>query len=199
MPHISHLKSIPCPDTRQWGQYFYLIWTLCNQQCDQKHWYTYISHYWHMPWTNKSATLFTSAPLHVYHTLHIDSTLLHILIKKNKNATLIYHAIATCVCIKYAPEVPHICQMPKYSMCIYEGNMLTYVQHINSLVSTSWWAVLYTEDNDTNTDYDESQLHLLYWSLAYSAKKSGLYDSLQTHTSLPYPPQWNRQKSVLSK
>ena len=32
---------------RQLCQYMYLIWTQCNQQC--LHWYTYISHYWHMP------------------------------------------------------------------------------------------------------------------------------------------------------
>ena len=26
-----------------------LIWTHCNQLCEQKHWHAYISHYWHMP------------------------------------------------------------------------------------------------------------------------------------------------------
>ena len=26
-----------------------VIWTNCNQQCNQEHCYTYISHYWHKP------------------------------------------------------------------------------------------------------------------------------------------------------
>ena len=33
--------------------------------------------------------------------------------------------------------------------------MLIYWQHINSLASTTRLAVLYTEDNDANTDNDD--------------------------------------------
>ena len=41
-----------CEDMRQLYQYIYLIWTQCNQQCDQKQWYTYIWHYWQMQLRN---------------------------------------------------------------------------------------------------------------------------------------------------
>ena len=34
---------------RQLYQYIYFIRTQCNQQCDQGHQYTYISHPWHIP------------------------------------------------------------------------------------------------------------------------------------------------------
>ena len=40
-----------CTDMSQISQYICIVWTQSNQQCDQEHWYTFISHYWHMPAT----------------------------------------------------------------------------------------------------------------------------------------------------
>ena len=59
-----------CADTRQLYQYIYLIWTHCNDQCDQKHWYTYTSHYWYIP-MNKYIC-------HTAHLSHSMSTVLYI-------------------------------------------------------------------------------------------------------------------------
>ena len=54
---------------------------------------------------------------------------------------------------------------------------------MNLLASTTWWTVLYTEDNDANTDNDDNTawLHDLSCPLAYSVKHSGLYDSLKAN------------------
>ena len=50
--YMSHIPISPCAHMRQLCQHINLKWTHCNQQCDHKHWYTYMSHYWHIPWTN---------------------------------------------------------------------------------------------------------------------------------------------------
>ena len=59
MPQICHMCT--------WDncQYIYPIWTQCNQQCHNKHWYTYISHYWHIPLS-----------LYAYHITYISTTAL---------------------------------------------------------------------------------------------------------------------------
>ena len=48
MQYISHMYQVVHVHMRQLFQYTYLIWIRCNQHCDQEHWYTYISHYWHL-------------------------------------------------------------------------------------------------------------------------------------------------------
>ena len=65
------------------------ILTQCNKQCDQDHWYTYISHYLHMSLTNMPVIMYKYVPLHLYCSLHIDSILLHMQVKENQPATLI--------------------------------------------------------------------------------------------------------------
>ena len=57
---------------------FPCIWTQCNQQHDQEHWYTYISHYWHMPLNKYVCHTAHVCPMTYPHTLHIDPTVLHI-------------------------------------------------------------------------------------------------------------------------
>ena len=37
----------------------------CNQQCDQKHWYTCISYYYHMTLKKYAATLYLDFSLHL--------------------------------------------------------------------------------------------------------------------------------------
>ena len=73
---------------------------------------------------------------------------------------------------------------PNYLMYINEGSRLIHLQYINSLASTIWYIVLYTEDYDPNTDNENNVawLHKLSWPLANSAKNSGQYDSLKAHT-----------------
>ena len=46
--HMPHMPITSRVDIRQICQYIYLIRTHCNQQCEHKHWYTHISHHWHM-------------------------------------------------------------------------------------------------------------------------------------------------------
>ena len=61
--YIPHMQITSFADMRQLCQYTYLIWSHCNQQCDQKHRYTYISHYLHMLLTNMSPILHTYVTL----------------------------------------------------------------------------------------------------------------------------------------
>ena len=55
----------------------YASWTQCNGQCYQEHWYTYNSHYWHMPF-NKCAC----------HIVNICSTILPLYYTYRPNITL---------------------------------------------------------------------------------------------------------------
>ena len=52
--YISQMKISSYAGLRQRCQYIGFIHSQCNQQCDYNYWYTYISHYWHMP-LNKDA------------------------------------------------------------------------------------------------------------------------------------------------
>ena len=61
-----HIKISLCADMTEQFQNRCLIGTRSCQQYDPKHWYTYISHYWHMP-TSKYAC----------HTAHICPIALH--------------------------------------------------------------------------------------------------------------------------
>ena len=49
MPYICHTHKLIHLHMRQLCQYICLIWTHCNQQCDQECRFTCTSHYWHMP------------------------------------------------------------------------------------------------------------------------------------------------------
>ena len=75
----------------------------------------------------------------------------------------------------------------KYALCPYSSmyinlrSMLINMQQNNSLASTTLQAVLYTEDNNANTDNDDNATHLhkLHWPLATPAKNPGLCDNPQ--------------------
>ena len=47
--NMPHIQISPCEDMWLLFQYMYIIWTHCSQHCEQKNWYTYISHYLHVP------------------------------------------------------------------------------------------------------------------------------------------------------
>ena len=46
--YMLHMPISSCADIRQLCQYIYLISAYQNQKCHHKHWFTYISYYWHM-------------------------------------------------------------------------------------------------------------------------------------------------------
>ena len=48
---------------------------------------------------------------------------------------------------------------PNYSIYVSEESKPIYMQHMNSLTSTTWCAVLYTGDNDANTNNDAACMH----------------------------------------
>ena len=89
-----------CAHMRQLCKYTFLIWTKCNQQCDQEHWYPYISHYWYMPLKNMPATFHINVSLHCCFSLHIDH-------KINFTYKLKNNELPTA----YMPLKCHICQL----------------------------------------------------------------------------------------
>ena len=108
------LQSLPCADMRHLCYYICLIWTHCNQQCDQKHCYTYISHYWHMFQTNMSAKFFIHVPLHCYHNLSIEPTSLHLWVK---NVIFNYQTIAMYMPMTNILLKCHKCQWLHVHIC----------------------------------------------------------------------------------
>ena len=109
------------------------------------------------PWTNMPPT----------------ACLLHSIYRPNSTA---HSSNISTKCSLNFPYHCHICARNKYplkyntyvtcqnySMCISEGSRLIYKQHVNSLASTTWWAVLYTEDNDANTDMMVMQPEYICW------------------------------------
>ena len=49
IPHVYHICQLVHVQISDNFVNIYLISTDHNQKCHHKHWYTYISHYWHMP------------------------------------------------------------------------------------------------------------------------------------------------------
>ena len=94
-----HLQISSCAHRRQLCQYICFIQTYCNQQYDHKHWYTYISHYWHM-----SLNKYTSHTMHVCPTVQLLWFAYRPYIiahtspkKKQQQQTINYHSIAIYV------------------------------------------------------------------------------------------------------
>ena len=73
-------------------------------------------------------------PLHVYYSLHIDSTLLHIVVTKCKFHLQCYWY--TSAKNKYAPEMLHIWHMPKFHN-VHQWGKYANMQHMNLMVSTT--------------------------------------------------------------
>ena len=136
----THMPISSCVHMTQLCQYIYLIWTKSNQQCDQEHWYTYISNYWHM-----------SLNIYVSHMTHICPTALllwsiyrphstgHAGLKKTQIATYNYHTIANIVpetnmslkCYVFATHA-------NYFICRYQTTVFLYIPYMNSMQSTIW-------------------------------------------------------------
>ena len=126
-------------------------------------------------WTNKPATLHTMFLVWSTYRSHI-TTYFH---QNQWTATSIYHTTAKYVPSTYMHLKCHIYAIcPYYLMCINEVSMPIYVPHINSLASTMWQVVLYTDSNTTNADTNNNadsnanndddntaKLHKLSWPL----------------------------------
>ena len=134
----SHLAtSNPIPETTM-SVYIYLIWTHCNQHCHRKHWYTYISHHWHMSLNIYACHIRQVCPTTLAVGLYVDPTVLHIQVKQTMNWNLIYHTISIYVPAKNGPLKWHIYTThANYCMCTYETTMSVYLPHMNSMQSTN--------------------------------------------------------------
>ena len=69
------------------------------------------------------------------------------------------------MCRNNMPLKCQICHMPNYLMYSYGESMTKYLLYMNSVASTMWAGMLYTDDNDANndanTDDNAVQLYLL--------------------------------------
>ena len=119
-------------------QYIYLIPTQCNQQCHDKHWFTYISHKWQMLWSNMPATL------HMYVPLHINSTLLHIQVKQAS---------------QYAVDMHYVFDIHIYSL----SSMTSYI----FLVWPTWFIFCIYTNNLGNCIHDYNAHEVLKASVFY--------------------------------
>ena len=96
--HKPHMQISLCTDMRQLYQYICLMDSL---QSTIEHWYTYISHYRHMPLKNMPVTLHMYVLLHCNCSLHIDPKILH-------------PSVKTTNCNIYCACYCHICACNKY-------------------------------------------------------------------------------------
>ena len=117
--------------------------------------------------------------LQLYYNLHIDQTLLHISLK-NKLQNLFTIVVQYICQQQICPLKCHIyttCQ--KYLNMHQWGSMPVGMPHMNPLPSTRWPEVLYTNNNDEDTDTNNAnagQLHKLSWPLVKSAKNQSLQE-----------------------
>ena len=104
-----HVPISSCAHMTQLCQYIYLILTQLNQQCDQEHRYTYMSHYWHMPLNKYACDIVHICPT----ALILWPTCRHILLYIQVQKTTFHNRHSTnyrqiCARHKYAPQMPHI-------------------------------------------------------------------------------------------
>ena len=125
--YMPQMKIISHEDMRQLCQYIYIyiIWTPCNQQCDQKWWYTF-----HIIGICPEQMCL---PLHFYCTLHSPKTTTHISNITNKMNFNLACYCYICANNKYALKLYIYATCPNYSMCINKRSRLIYMQHRKSL------------------------------------------------------------------
>ena len=130
-----HVPITWCAHIWQLCQYICLIRTQCYQQCDQEHRCTYISHYWHMPFTRYACDYVHICPTVLLLWSTYRPNWLYVEVQKKKFAT------GTPQIAKYVPEtnMPLKCHRyatySYYFMCsIYKSYELT---AINSVISST--------------------------------------------------------------
>ena len=136
MPYMTHIPISSSTDIKQLCQYIYLILTQCNQQCDQKHCYTYTSHYLHMPLNKYACHILYVCPiaLILYFMCRPNSTT-HTN-QKQQTATFIYLTVTLYVPTTNMPLKYHIYATDaNYFICTYDIAMSVYIPHMNSMQS----------------------------------------------------------------
>ena len=134
VPNLSHTCTL-----RHLYQYICLIWTQCNQQCDQEHSYTYITYYWHMPLNKYASHITHSCPtallLYTTYRHHITTYTSQNL---QQTATFFYHAITIHVPTANMPLKCHICATyANYFMGTYETTVSLYIPDMNSVTKSN--------------------------------------------------------------
>ena len=71
----------------------------------------YISHYWHMPLTNRPSTLHIHVSLHCYCSLQIESTEEYTQLKSTRKCRFITMLLPYMCQEKYASKMSHICHI----------------------------------------------------------------------------------------
>ena len=125
---MPHKPITSCMDIRKLCQYIYLIWIHCNQKYNQKIWYAYIPHYFHMPLKKYACHIEHLCPtallLYSIYWSHIP---VHIY-KIQWTASYMYQTTT-----KYVPATNMPCKgyiyatYPNYLMCIYGEILPKYI------------------------------------------------------------------------
>ena len=103
------------------------------------------------PRTNLYTTLHIYVPLYHYCGLYTDFTYK----LKSNILQLLITMLLPYVQAKNMPLSCHIYATCQLTQCASIRGWQIYMQHMNSLASTMWWGVLYTKNNNANTDNDD--------------------------------------------
>ena len=175
LSNATYMSITSYADIRQLCQYICLISTQCNQQCDQKHRYTYISHYWNMPLN-----------IYVCHITHVCTTSLVLYSICRSNITAYTSAKTNKIyATLFAKLYPYMCQQK-----IYPSNA-TYVNHFMDRCKTTVSAYIYISNelramnNETRNTYMNSP-H--YWHMSLNSKPITHHVTLHFYCSLHIDP-----------
>ena len=130
--YIPYMKISSCADIKQLCQYIYFIWTHFEEQCDQKHWYTFISHYCHMSLNKYACHIAYVCPAAclLYYTYRPNITAHLSKINDKMPLPYVYQILH-----KYAPEIPyaHITKCPsRREVCQYIWNIFTHWHQVHN-------------------------------------------------------------------
>ena len=130
---------------RQQCQDVCLIWTHCNQQCNQEHWYTYIHTIGISPWTNMPVTLNIAVLLCCYSRLHVAPDYLTYELKQVSQQALSSAVCNMHMCYAFGNHIYSFSFMTTYVFLVWQT-------YIFFLISTKifWWPHVYIYTN-TNT------------------------------------------------
>ena len=87
----------------------YASFEFTKSKRDRKHCYRYTLHYWHMPISKLTCNMHIYVQSHYCRILHIEPTMLDILLKIQENASFINHVIAVNVQAMHIPLKCHMC------------------------------------------------------------------------------------------
>ena len=143
---MSHMPISSCADMRQLYPYIYTsmkIWPGALVYMHSK-----LMAYAHDQ--NMPVILQKYLPLHCYCSLHTNPTFLHISMKKINNLQHLFTTLLQNMCQQQI--CPSNATCPNCSTCTNWGSMPIYMPYMNLLALIMWPGVLYTYNNDANTD-----------------------------------------------